>query len=51
MAKAACQNVSDSEARKSGERNGLDTRVFHSVNDVGYVLAGPRARPVQKGNH
>ena len=25
----------DAEARKRGERNGLDTRVVHAVNDEG----------------
>ena len=33
MAKAAPWAVSDAEARKRGERSGLDTRVVHAVND------------------
>ena len=33
MAKAASWAVSDVEARKRGERTGLDTLVVHAVND------------------
>ncbi len=33
MAKAACWDIADTEARKRGERTGLDTRVVHAVND------------------
>ena len=33
MAKAACGTVTDTEARKRGEQTGLDTLVFHAVND------------------
>ena len=33
MAKAACRTVSDAEARKPGERTGLDTPVVPAVND------------------
>ena len=32
MAKAAFWDVSDTEARKCGERTGLDTLVVHTVN-------------------
>ena len=34
MAKAACWFGSDTEARKRGERTGLDTPVVHAVNDA-----------------
>ena len=34
MAKAALWSVTDAEARKRGERTGLDTLVVHAVNDV-----------------
>ena len=33
MAKAAFWALPDAEARKRGERTGLDTRVVHAVND------------------
>ncbi len=33
MAKALLWTLSDAEARKRGEQNGLDTRVVHAVND------------------
>ena len=33
MAKAALWSVTDAEARKRGERTGLDTLVVHAVND------------------
>ena len=33
MAKAAVWTVADAEARKRGERIGLDTLVVHAVND------------------
>ena len=33
MAKAALWPVTDTEARKRGERTGLDTLVVHAVND------------------
>ena len=33
MAKAACWAVTDAEARKPGERTGLDTLVVPAVND------------------
>ncbi len=32
MAKADFWAISDTEARKRGERTGLDTRVVHAVN-------------------
>ena len=38
MAKAPIQYGSDSEERKLGEQNGLDTRVVLAVNAVSYVL-------------
>ncbi len=34
MAKASFYQVTDAEARKRGERTGLDTLVVHAVNDV-----------------
>ena len=37
MAKAARWSVPDAEARRRGERTGLDTRVVHAVNDAGEV--------------
>ena len=33
MAKATFWTVTDAEARKPGERTGLDTLVVHAVND------------------
>ena len=33
MAKATHWGHTDAEARKRGERTGLDTRVVHAVND------------------
>ncbi len=33
MAKAVSKAVTDAEARKRGERTGLDTLVVHAVND------------------
>ncbi len=33
MAKATFWTVTDTEARKRGERTGLDTLVVHAVND------------------
>ena len=33
MAKAIRWSLSDTKARKRGERNGLDTRVVHAVNN------------------
>ena len=35
MAKAAPWDAPDAEARKLGERTGLDTRVVPALNDVG----------------
>ena len=40
MAKATFWTVPDAEARKRGERTGLDTRVVHAVNDVDPALGG-----------
>jgi hypothetical protein len=34
VAKAVAWSFADAEARKRGERSGLDTRVVHAVNDV-----------------
>ncbi len=34
MAKASFYQKTDAEARKRGERTGLDTLVVHAVNDV-----------------
>lgn len=39
MAKAASEDGTDAEARKRGERTGLDTRVVHAVNDGCWALA------------
>jgi hypothetical protein len=33
MAKAGYWSISDAQARKRGERTGLDTQVVHAVND------------------
>ena len=33
MAKAACWDVADAEARQRGEQTGLDTLVVHALND------------------
>ena len=38
MAKATYWAVTDAEARKRGERTGLDTLVVHAVNDECQVL-------------
>ncbi len=38
MAKAAIWLSIDAEARKRGERTGLDTLVVHALNDVCLVL-------------
>ena len=38
MAKAAFWTVTDAEARKRGERTGLDTLVVHAVNDANSFL-------------
>ena len=38
MAKAVFWLIIDAEARKCGERTGLDTLVVHTVNDVCLVL-------------
>ena len=40
MAKAALWPVTDAEARKLGERTGLDTPVVLAVNDVDLALVG-----------
>ncbi len=37
MAKAASWTMPDAEARKRGERTGLDTLVVHALND-GYLV-------------
>ena len=39
MAKATYWTVIDAEARKRGERTGLDTLVVHAVNDVHSLFA------------
>ena len=39
MAKAACWNDTDAEARKRGEQTGLDTLVVHAVNVVNLMWA------------
>ncbi len=40
VAKAALWNVTDAEARKLGERTGLDTLVVPAVNGVHLVWGG-----------
>ena len=40
MAKAATWTDIDAEARKRGERTGLDTLVVHAVNDEDWMLGG-----------
>ena len=37
MAKAVAWGFADADARKRGERSGLDTRVVHAVNDADQV--------------
>ncbi len=37
--KAACWAITDADARKRGERTGLDTLVVHAVNDDHSLLA------------
>ena len=41
MAEAAYWTATDVEARKRGERTGLDTLVVHAVNDV-YQVSGAK---------
>ena len=56
MAKAACWAGLDAEARRRGERTGLETPVVHAVNDadwtctttVGRVEANAGSRPPGK---
>ena len=45
MAKAAFWSVTDTEARKRGERTGLDTLVVHALNDDDSMFAIYRKRP------
>jgi hypothetical protein len=40
MAKAGYWTEDDAEARKCGERTGLDTRVVHTLNDARWLNAG-----------
>ena len=40
MAKAGFWTEGDAEARKCGERTGLDTRVVHTLNNVRWLTAG-----------
>ena len=47
MAKADVWTVSDAEARRPGERTGLDTPVVLAVNDARLVWAG--SDPVRAG--
>ena len=44
VAKATHWGLSDAEARKPGERTGLDTLVVHAVNDDYSVLASVSAQ-------
>ncbi len=46
MAKASSWPYTDAEARKRGERTGLDTLVVYVVNDVHKVLVGRTASAV-----
>ncbi len=41
MAKATLWSVTDAEARKPGERTGLDTPVVLALNDEHWVVGGP----------
>ena len=45
MAKAACWAATDAEARKLGERTGLDTLVVLAVNDGYQVWGAPPSVP------
>jgi hypothetical protein len=47
VAKAAFWGVPDAEARKRGERSGLDTRVVHALNG-GYLVWGVSTPSVPK---
>ncbi len=38
MAKAAPWACTDAQARKRGERTGLDTLVVHALNDVDWLF-------------
>ena len=49
MAKAAFWTVSDTEARKLGERTGLDTPVVLAVND-GHWVGGSPMGSLPQGN-
>ena len=42
MAKAASERATDAEARRRGERTGLDTLVVRAVNDA-HLVSGPGA--------
>ncbi len=46
MAKASDWDGSDGEARKLGERPGLDTQLVLAVNDAGLVLRSLRGSAV-----
>ena len=50
MAKAAYWTDNDAEARKRGERTGLDTLVVHAVNDE-YQVSGLTIVSVPKQTH
>ena len=50
MAKAASWSETDAEARKRGERTGLDTPVVHAVNDECQV-SGVSTPPVPSPTH
>ncbi len=57
MAKAASWTMPDAEARKRGERTGLDTLVVHALNDGYLVLrvdpcsAGANALSIPPGEY
>ena len=49
MAKAGCRRTTDAEARRRGERTGLDTLVVRAVNDVHWARAQERACRSERG--
>ena len=48
MAKAACWTRTDAEARKPGERTGLDTPVVLAVNDGHWTARSPMGAPPKR---
>ncbi len=51
MAKASFWPWTDAEARKRGERTGLDTLVVHAVNDVHWVWVPLYSEAKASGNN